>query len=71
MSLPLTLVLLAAALALTVFAAWRGALPPNPLKGPRMIPWRFLMILAAALTMLLLIHLTGLFGAERPPWVQI
>jgi hypothetical protein len=35
-----------AALALAVFAGWRGARPPNPLKGPRLIPWRFIMLLA-------------------------
>jgi hypothetical protein len=69
MSLTLTLAMLAAALLLTVFAGWRGARPPNPLKGPRMIPWRFLMILGAALAMLLLVHLASLFGAERPAWV--
>lgn len=69
MSLPLTLGLLAAALAFTVFAGWRGARPPDLLRGPRMAPWRFLMVLSAALSMLLLIHLATLAGMERPPWV--
>ena len=31
----------------SVFAGWRGARPPNPMKGPRMVPWRFVMVLAA------------------------
>ena len=48
---------------------WRGARPPNPLRGPRMVPWRFLMIGAAALALLLLIHLATLLGAQRAPWV--
>ncbi len=69
MDLSTTLILLAAALAMTVFAGWRGARPPDPWKGPRLIPWRFLMIGAAALALLLLVHLATLFGAARAPWV--
>lgn len=69
MTLSMTLILLAASLALTLLAGWRGARPPDPRKGPRMIPWRFLMLAGAALALLLLIHLTTLFGAERAPWV--
>ena len=30
------------------FAGWRGALPPNPFKGPRLIPWRAIMVFTAA-----------------------
>ena len=33
---------------LGVFAGWRGARPFDPRKGPRMVPWRFVMVLAAA-----------------------
>lgn len=69
MTLSTTLILLAASLALTLLAGWRGAQPPDPRKEPRMIPWRFIMLAAAALALLLLIHLTTLFGAERAPWV--
>ena len=69
MSLSVTLGLLVAALAFTAFAGWRGARPPDLVKGPRMAPWRFLMILSAALAMLLVIHLGTLAGMERPPWV--
>jgi len=69
MDLTLTLILLAASLALTVFAGWRGAQPPNLIKGPRMVPWRFLMVMGAALAMLLLIHLATLGGMSRPDWV--
>ena len=70
MSLITTLVLLGVALAVMIFAGWRGARPPDPLKGPRMTPWRFIMIGAAAVAMLLLVHLTTLFGAQRPPWIS-
>ena len=69
MSLTTTLVLLGVALAVTVFCGWRGARPPDPFKGPRLMPWRFLMVGAAAIAMLLLIHLATLFGAERAPWI--
>lgn len=69
MDLTVTLILLAAALSATLFCGWRGARAPDPMKGPRMIPWRFLMIGAAALALLLLIHLATLLGAQRAPWV--
>lgn len=69
MPLTTTLILLSAAVAVMVFCGWRGARAPDPFKGPRMIPWRFLMIGAAAVAMLLLIHLATLFGAARAPWV--
>ena len=57
MSLTLTLILLAACVAVMLFAGWRGARPPDLMKGPRMVPWRFLMVTAAAIGMLLLVHL--------------
>lgn len=69
MSLTTTLVLLGVALAAMVFCGWRGARPPDPFKGPRLMPWRFLMVGSAAIAMLLLIHLATLFGAERAPWI--
>ena len=69
MSLTVTLGLLGVALAVMIFTGWRGTLPPDPLKGPRLTPWRFLMIAAAAAALLLLIHLATLFGAERAPWI--
>ena len=69
MDLTVTLILLVSAAALTALSGWRGARAPDPMRGPRMVPWRFLMILAAALFMLLLIHLATLLGAERPAWV--
>lgn len=34
------------------FAGWRGARPPNPHRGPRLIPWRFLMVLMTACAIL-------------------
>ncbi|WP_436356721.1 hypothetical protein [Brevundimonas sp. CEF1] len=68
MSPSLTLTLLAAAIAVAVFSGWHGARPPDLSKGPRMMPWRFIMLVAGALTFLLLIHLAStLSGRTLPP----
>ena len=37
-----------ASAAFAALCGWRGALPPNPMKGPRLVPWRFLLVLGAA-----------------------
>jgi hypothetical protein len=29
------------------FAGWRGARPPDLMRGPRLIPWRPIMVFAA------------------------
>ena len=62
MSLSLTLAIAAGLLALAVFSGWRGARPPNPLKGPRMIPWRFIMVTCAALLLPMVVHILNLVG---------
>jgi len=62
MSLPLTLAIAAGLLALALFAGWRGARPSNPAKGPRMIPWRMIMLLAAACLLPMLVHILNLIG---------
>lgn len=64
MEMPLTLGLIAALLAAAVFCGWRGARPPDPMKGPRMTPWRAMMLLSAALAMILLIHAATLAGLK-------
>lgn len=68
MSLTLTLALLAAVLALAVFAGWRGARPSQPHLGVRMVPWRLIMITSAVAAFVLLVHLAALLGMpQRPP----
>ena len=62
MSLPLTLAISAGLLGLAVFAGWRGARAPNPLKGPRMIPWRMIMLLSAAGLLPMIVHVLNLLG---------
>ena len=63
-TLPVTLASAAVGLGLAVLFGWRGARPPNPHKGPRMIPWRFLMLLAGAWVLMMLVHLANLMGVQ-------
>ena len=65
MDITLTLEIAAGLLALAVFAGWRGARPPNPHRGPRLIPWRFLMLAAAACLLPILVHLAALLGVNN------
>lgn len=64
MGLTLTLSLATAALALALFTGWRGARPPDPRRGPRLIPWRFLMMLAACALLILAVHVVNLLGVN-------
>lgn len=61
-NMTLTLWLAAAFAAIAAFSGWRGARPPEPPRV-RMAPWRFLMVLSAAIVSLLLIHVVTLLGA--------
>jgi hypothetical protein len=65
MPMSVTLALIAAAVALTVFAGWRGARPWDPRKGVRMIPWRIVMLLSATAVFILVIHLAALMGMPQ------
>lgn len=68
MSLTVTLALLVAALALAVFAGWRGSRPWDPRRGVRMVPWRFIMLLSGAAIMVLAIHIGTLMGMPQRPY---
>jgi len=50
---------------LAALSGWRGSLPPNLVKGPRMIPWRMIMVTSAAVVLVLLVHLASLFGLRQ------
>ena len=67
MDATLTLILLVASIAIAVFAGWRGARPTDIMRGPRMMPWRFIMLLAAALVFFLLIHLLAELSGRPLP----
>ena len=62
MDLITTLAALGASLALAAFCGWRGARPPNPVKGVRMMPWRPLMLACAVVALLVAAHLLNLIG---------
>lgn len=68
MDMTLSLCVAGGFLATAVFAGWRGARPPNPHRGPRLIPWRFLMLLGAVgllFTLAYIAELAGLTPAQR------
>ncbi|WP_296598430.1 hypothetical protein [Phenylobacterium sp.] len=54
MDLRVTIALICGFAAIAAFAGWRGARPPNPMKGPRLVPWRAIMVAAATAAVLLL-----------------
>ncbi|HWA61785.1 MAG TPA: hypothetical protein VG939_10440 [Caulobacteraceae bacterium] len=60
MGLELTAALAAAALAIALFCGWMGARPTKVLGQPRLVPWRFLMMLAFAFLVAVLVHLVAL-----------
>jgi hypothetical protein len=62
MDLPLTLAIAGAFLAVAVTCGWLGARPPNPHRGPRLAPWRFLMMMSAAGFLLMAVHVVNLLG---------
>jgi len=64
MELTPTLWLLGSAVAVAIFAGWRGARPPNLIRGPRLMPWRLLMVTAAALALVMLVHTVNLLGVH-------
>lgn len=64
MTLPVTIGLIVLFASLAAVCGWRGARPPNPHSGPRMMPWRFLMIASAAVVLMLLVHVVNLLGAH-------
>lgn len=64
MDLPLTISAAVAFLALALICGWLGARPINVLKGPRMIPWRPLMMVWVVGLMLMLVHLANLLGFQ-------
>lgn len=68
MDMTTTLALIGAALALAIFAGWRGARPWDPRRGVRMIPWRLIMLLAGTGIFILLIHLGTLLGVPQRPY---
>lgn len=62
-----TLIVLAVSAAAAVFFAWRGAQPPDLVRGPRMLPYRLLMVLSASVALFMMLHLMNLAGFVTGP----
>ena len=62
MGWPVTLAIAFGALIGGLFCGWRGALPPNLQRGPRLVPWRFLMLLCGTAVALMLVHAAALLN---------
>ena len=69
LDLPLTVILTIVSALFTVLFGYMGARPMNPKKGPRMVPWRFLMMLTFTFSLFLIIHVLSLLGfhTAQPP----
>ena len=65
MSLPLTAILAAVCALFAAGSGYMGGRAPDPRRGPRMLPWRFFMLLAVVATMLLAVHLLTLLGLKH------
>ena len=62
-----TLICAGVTLAIAVVCGWRGARPPDLKAGPRLVPWRLLMVTAGAATVLLVlqaVRTSGLFPSD-------
>lgn len=64
MDLPLTLSASVTLLVLAAVFGWLGARPIDVLKGPRMVPWRPLMMICVVGLMLMIVHLVNLLGVQ-------
>ncbi len=60
MTLPVTAVLAGLFLVLTVLCGWLGARASRPLTAPRLVPWRFLMLIAFTGVVAMLVHIVSL-----------
>lgn len=52
--------------AVAAFAGWRGARPPDPFRGPRLVPWRAIMVFMAAAAVGLLGYGLRAMGIDPP-----
>ena len=63
LTLPVTVILLAVSSLLTIGFGFMGARPHDLRRtGPRMIPWRFLMMLSFTAALVMLVHLLNELG---------
>jgi hypothetical protein len=67
MTLPVTAALAGLCLFLSVLFGWLGSRPARPHREPRLVPWRFLMLLAFTAMVALLVHVVALFRDPLGP----
>jgi hypothetical protein len=60
MTVSVTAVLAGFCLALAILFGWRGARAARPHAEPRLVPWRFLMLVAFTGMVAMLVHLVNL-----------
>ncbi len=63
MGFVLTIIIMAAAIAVAAFARWKANQPYEP-GVPRYINWNIIMILAGVVAVLMLTHIFALSGIE-------
>jgi hypothetical protein len=61
-----TLIVLAVAVVAAVLFGWVGSRPWDPRRGPRLVPYRFLMLLAGTVAMFMAAHVLSLLGITAP-----
>jgi hypothetical protein len=62
MNLSTTLAAIGVLIAIALFSGWRGARPWDPRRGPRLMPWRPIMVAAATGALIFTVHLVNLLG---------
>ena len=62
MGLTVTLAIAGGAAILAALFGWLGARRPDPARGPRLAPYRFLMLASAAVVLMMIVHLINLAG---------
>jgi hypothetical protein len=67
MSWTATLIFAAVTLVLVLGCGWRGAQAPNLRRGPRLFPYRMVMLLGSALLIVLIVHMAAMAGLLPPP----
>jgi hypothetical protein len=70
LSLTLTVSLLIVSGLLTFLFGYMGQRPMNPAKGPRMVPWRFMMMMMFMVCIVLIVHTLNLIGFKTGQQVR-
>ncbi len=60
----LTIGLLVAGAIVLALSAWRHGRPHDPVRGPRMVPWAIIMLIAATWCLVMLVHIINLLGVQ-------